>query len=112
MYKSFYGLTEYPFSVTADPSFFFSSKHHAEAYSHLLYGIQQRKGILVITGEIGTGKTTLCRTLLSSLDNTVKTAFILYPNFSEVQLLQLIVKDLGINTKQRNKAGLVNALNE
>lgn len=112
MYKKFYGLTENPFNMTADPAFFFSSRHHAEAFSHLIYGIQQRKGIIVITGEIGTGKTTLCRTLLNHLDTKTKTAFILYPNFSEIQLLQLIVKDLGILTKQRNKAALVSALNE
>ncbi|MBI5415307.1 MAG: ATPase, partial [Candidatus Omnitrophica bacterium] len=64
MYKEFYHLRENPFNVTSDPDFFFSSAHHLEAFSHLLYGIQQRKGIIVITGEIGTGKTTLCRMLL------------------------------------------------
>ncbi len=111
MYKEFFNLQENPFSVTADPSFFFSSVHHSEAFSHLVYGIKHRKGILVITGEIGTGKTTLCRTLLNSLDQDTKTAFILYPNFSEVQLLQLIVKDLGITARQKNKAALIEALN-
>ena len=112
MYKAFYGLKEYPFNVTADPSFYFSSTHHAEAFSHLIYGIENRKGILVITGEIGTGKTTLCRTLLNRLDQKTKTAFILYPNFSELQLLQLIIRDLGIEMKAKNKAALINALNE
>lgn len=112
MYKQFYGLKENPFNVTSDPAFFFSSTHHREAFSHLIYGVQQRKGILIITGEIGTGKTTLCRTLLNSLDNKTKTAFILYPNFSELQLLQLIIKDLGIVTQQKNKAALINRLNE
>ena len=112
MYKNFYGLKEYPFNVTSDPSFFFSSTHHSEAFSHLIYGIQQRKGILVITGEIGTGKTTLCRALLNQLDNATRTALILYPNFSELQLLQLIVKDLGIETPARNKAALIGRLND
>ncbi len=111
MYKAFYELKELPFNVTSDPSFFFSSARHSEAFSHLIFGIEQRKGILVITGEIGTGKTTLCRTLLSRLDQKTKTAFILNPNFSEVQLLQLIVRDLGIQTASKNKAALVDSLN-
>lgn len=112
MYKEFYGLKENPFNITSDPAFFYSSAKHSEAFSHLIYGIQQRKGILVITGEIGTGKTTLCRTLLNNLDKNTKTAFILYPNFSELQLLQLIVKDLGIVPGRQNKASLVDAINQ
>ncbi len=103
MYETFYGLKEKPFNVTSDPSFFFQSRKHKEAFSHLIYGIRERKGILLITGEIGTGKTTLCRALLNSLDKKTKTAFILNPNFSETQLLQLIVEDLGIIPKNRTK---------
>ena len=103
MYREYYHLKENPFNMTADPEFFFSSRHHEEAFSHLVYGIHQRKGILVITGEIGTGKTTLCRTLLNRLDKNIKTALILNPNFSEIQLLKLIVRDLGIEGKLRNK---------
>ena len=61
MYKQFYHLKEDPFNITSDPSFFFPSKRHEEAFVHLMYGIENRKGIIVITGEIGTGKTTLCR---------------------------------------------------
>src|SRR5512135_3329107 len=112
MYNDFYNFKESPFNVTSDPEFFFASSRHSEAFSHLVYGIQHRTGILVITGEIGTGKTTLCRTLLTRLDPSVKTALILNPNFSETQLLQLIVKDLGITGKFKNKLELVNALNE
>ncbi len=111
MYKEFYHLRESPFNVTSDPDFFFSSAHHIEAFSHLFYGIQQRKGIIVITGEIGTGKTTLCRMLLNKLDKNVKTALILNPNFSAVQLLQIILNDLGIEGDLKNKFALVNALN-
>ncbi len=111
MYKEFYALKENPFSVTSDPGFFFSSSHHQEAYSHLVYGIQQRKGIMIMTGEIGTGKTTICRALLSHLDPTIKTAFILNPYFSETQLLQLIVKDFGIRGSLKNKLALIDALN-
>ena len=112
MYNQFYELKESPFNVTSDPAFFYSSSRHSEAFSHLVYGIQQRKGILVITGEIGTGKTTLCRTLLNNLDHKTRTAFILHPNFSEIQLLQLIVKDLGITPKAQNKAALISGLND
>jgi len=97
--------------MTADPEFFFASRHHEEAFSHLVYGIHQRKGILVVTGEIGTGKTTLCRTLLNRLDSNIKTALILNPNFSEIQLLKIIVKDLGIEGKLTNKLDIVDALN-
>jgi len=112
MYNEFYNFREDPFNVTSDPDFFFSSKNHTEAFSHLLYGITQRKGIIVVTGEIGTGKTTLCRTLLNNLDQKIKTAFILNPRFSDLQLLQMIVADLGISGEFKNKFALINALNE
>ena len=112
MYNEYYNFRENPFNVTSDPEFFFSSFHHTEAFSHLIYGIKQRKGILVLTGEIGTGKTTLCRTLLNRLDKNTKTALILNPKFSDVQLLKLIIKDLGIEGDYRNKFALINALNE
>ena len=112
MYKVFYELNEYPFNITSDPAFFFASKRHSEAFSHLIYGIEQRKGIITITGEIGTGKTTLCRTLINQLDQDIKTALILQPNFSELQLLQLIIHDLGIEGRLKNKYNLVLALND
>lgn len=116
MYEKFYRLKENPFNVTSDPVFFFSSSNHTDALSHLTYGIKQRKGILLITGEVGTGKTTLCRTLLrryrSHLENNIKTALILNPSFSDQQLLQLILKDFGIQGNFENKFDLINALNE
>lgn len=111
MYKAFFGFKENPFNVTCDPDFFFPSAHHEEAFAHLIFGIQQRKGILVITGEIGTGKTTLCQTLISRLDQKIKTALILNPYFSETQLLRLIVTDLGIKGNFKNKLDLIQALN-
>lgn len=113
MYCQFYGLKERPFNVTSDPAFFFLSKKHKEALSHLLYGVSQRKGIIVLTGEIGTGKTTLCRFFLNQLDTNTKTAFILNPYFSDIQLLEAIVKDFGINIKPKNNSrlGLVWELN-
>ncbi len=112
MYNTFYNLKENPFNMTADPAFFYLSSRHAEAFSHLVYGIEQRKGILVITGEVGTGKTTLCKTLLTKLDTKTKTALILNPNFSDLQLLKLIVNDLGINGNFKNKFDIINTLND
>lgn len=112
MYHDYYQLRENPFNVTADPDFFFSSQCHREAISNLIYGIEQRKGILVMTGEIGTGKTTLCRKLLKQSDKKIKFALVLNPKCSELQLLQMINHDLGIQTKKPNKFGLVYVLNE
>ena len=111
MYCQYYGLKERPFNVTSDPAFFFSSKKHLEAISHLLYGVSQRKGIIVLTGEIGTGKTTICRFFLNQVSKNVKTAFILNPNFSEVQLLESIIKDFGITPKNKTKLNMVWELN-
>lgn len=112
MYCHFYELRERPFNVTADPAFFFSSRKHKEALAHLLYGVSQRKGIIVLTGEIGTGKTTLCRFFLNQLSKNVKTAFILNPSFSELQLLEAIVNDFGINAKGASRLRLVWKLNK
>ncbi len=111
MYKQFYGFKENAFNITSDPEFYFESSSHKEAYSHLLYGITSRKGIICLTGEVGTGKTTLCRILLNTINERIRTAFILNPDFSQLQLLQLITKDLGIPVKS-NKLDLINALNE
>jgi general secretion pathway protein A len=111
MYLKFYKLKEKPFSVTADPNFLYLSKKHQEAISHMQYGIQERMGFLEITGEIGTGKTTLCKALLNTLDEHTKTAFILNSNLSEIQLLQAIVEDFGIQLKNKNKITMLNELN-
>ncbi len=114
MYKAFYGFKENAFNITSDPAFYFESNQHKEAYAHLLYGIKHRKGIISMTGEVGTGKTTLCRILLNQIDARIKTAFILNPNFSQIQLLQLITKDLGLPfpSKKNNKLELINVLNQ
>lgn len=111
MYCSFYALKERPFNVTSDPSFFFSSLKHKEALSHLYYGVTQRKGIIVLTGEIGTGKTTLCRFFLSQLGKNVKTALILNPHFSEIQLLEAIIKDFGIASSNKTRLSFISELN-
>lgn len=112
MYTQFYGLKEKPFNLTPDPTFFFSSKRHREAISCLLYGINQRVGFLQITGEIGTGKTTLCRALLSKLDPKTKTAIVLNPNLPATQLLEAIVQDFGITVEKKTKLSIISSLNE
>ena len=113
MYDAFYNLKQKPFSVTSNPSFLFLSKSHKEALAHLIYGIKERVGFMEITGEVGTGKTTLCRALLNQLDKKTKTAFIFNSNVSEMQLMQTILEDLGISLdkKNRNKGALFSELN-
>ena len=112
MYLDFFGLREKPFTVTSDPSFLYLSKKHREALSHMVYGIRERKGFIEITGEIGTGKTTLCKALLRHLDMTTRTALILNSNLSELQLLQAVVQDFGLNPMRTNRLGLFNQLNQ
>ena len=112
MYKKFYGLNEKPFNVTSDPNFLFLSKRHQEAFSHLIYGIEERKGFLEITGEIGTGKTTLCRALLNRLNGNVKTAYIFNPNLSGLQLLRVIIEDFGLKVEKNDKTSLYRQLNK
>lgn len=113
MYLEYLGLGEKPFSITADPSFLYLSRKHREALSHMVYGIRERKGFIEITGEIGTGKTTLCKALLRQLDPETKTALILQPQLSEIQLLQSIVQDFGLNPMSgNNRLGLFNQLNQ
>lgn len=111
MYESFFGLKESPFNVTPDPRFIYFSRHHSEALSTLLYGVDSRRGFIEITGEIGAGKTTLCRTLLKKLEGRAHTAFIFNPKLSEFELLQSIVEDLGITPKGRRRKDYFDALN-
>ena len=112
MYEDFFALTQKPFSITSNPSFLFLSHRHREALAHLTYGIKERLGFIEITGEVGTGKTTLCRALLNQLDERTKTAFIFNSSLSGSQLMQTIVDDLGIKTTQRSKGGLFSELNK
>ncbi len=111
MYETYFALTQKPFSITSNPSFLFLSKRHREALAHLTYGIRERVGFIEITGEVGTGKTTICRALLNQLDDKTKTAFIFNSNLSESLLMQTIVEDFGIKTTQRGKGALFSVLN-
>jgi len=111
MYCSFYGITEKPFSITPDPKFLYLGKTHKEAFAHLLYGIRERGGFIVVTGEIGAGKTTLCRGLLSHLDEDTLVAFIFNPTLSALELLKSINEDFGIPSKGTTKKELIDELN-
>lgn len=111
MYKEFFGLKEKPFNVTSDPNFLFLSRVHREAFSHILYGIKERKGFLEITGEVGAGKTTICRALINQLDKNTKSAFVFNSTLPELQLLQAILEDFGIDVVKKNKVYLLKQLN-
>lgn len=112
MYRKFYNIKEKPFNVTSDPNFLFLSRKHKEALSHLIYGIEERKGFLEITGGIGTGKTTLCRALLNRLDSNTKTAFVYNPDLSQLQLLQTIIEDFGLSVDKKSKMHIFKQLNK
>lgn len=96
MYLEYYGLRELPFNITPDPKFLYLSPAHQEALQHLRFGIHERKGFIVLTGEVGCGKTTLCRKLLEELNHDkYETALILNPRLNEEQLLKAVLTELG-----------------
>lgn len=113
MYTSFFGLNENPFNLTPDPRFLFLSPSHKEALSHLLYGINERKGFIAITGGIGTGKTTLCRALLSHLGSSTKSALIFNSFISDTDLLKTIIQEFAIemDPAKAGKKDYIDALN-
>jgi general secretion pathway protein A len=112
MYNSYFGFLESPFSVTPDPRFFYTNPVYLETYAALRYGIEAKKGFIVVTGEVGTGKTTLLRRLLRNFEATVHSVFIFntYVNFSE--LLQVTLRDLGLAAKEASKVTMLEALND
>jgi general secretion pathway protein A len=120
MYESYYGVAEKPFSLTPDPKYLFRSESHANAFELLQYAIVRREGFAVITGAIGTGKTTLCRALHEKVDRKTLTALLLDPFLSEEDLLCEILQDLGVMsrgeerlvTRQPSKQELVNTLHD
>ncbi len=106
MYLEFFGFSEKPFSITPDTHFMFLGKQHELALSSITFNIKERSGFSLLTGEVGAGKTTLARSLLERLDDSVKTALIINPLLSVPELLRSITKDFGIpvrvNTPQKN----------
>ena len=103
MYRKFYGLREKPFEITPDPRFLYLSENHKEALAYLTYAVRERKGFTVITGEVGTGKTTLVQTLLSRLDGNTRTAYLFNPKLGSTDFLHYICEDLGIKGQKRSK---------
>jgi general secretion pathway protein A len=105
MYEDYYGFVEKPFSLTPDPKYLYKSESHANAFELLQYAIRRREGFMVVTGDIGTGKTTLCRAVLERLDRKTFTALILNPFLAEDDLLRIILQDFGVVSRDEMRRG-------
>ncbi|HTL17418.1 MAG TPA: AAA family ATPase [Patescibacteria group bacterium] len=113
MYLDYYGLTEPPFDITPNPRFLFYSARHREAYNHLLYGLRERKGFVQLTGEVGAGKTTLCRAMLEQLDpQHYATALILNPVMSADELIKAIAIEFGLPVSGLDRLDTISVINE
>jgi len=111
MYEKFFNLTENPFNMTPDSKYFYPSEEHQEALDRISYAINQRKGFVVITGEIGSGKTTVCRTLLNRLDANTDVALILNTHITCKELITNILDEFGVEYKNGPKSKMINKLN-
>ena len=107
MYKEYFGLKENPFSIAPDPRYFYMSKGHGEALAHLVYGTNTDGGFILLTGEVGTGKTTVCRCLLDHLPENSEVAFILNPKLTVEELLATICDEFGISYPEGNTSNKV-----
>ena len=105
MHEDYYGFVEKPFSLTPDPKYLYKSASHANAFDLLQYAIRRREGFVVVTGDIGTGKTTLCRAFMDQLDRRTFTALVLNPFITEEDLLRLILQDFGVVSREEIKRG-------
>lgn len=113
MYLEYYGLSESPFNITPDPRFLFFSPTHRDAMQHLKYGVEAKKGFIVLIGEVGCGKTTLCRQFLNELhEANVETALILNPRITETELLRTILQELGHPSTNQSANDLVNEVSQ
>jgi general secretion pathway protein A len=112
VYLDYYGLSEPPFDITPNPRFLFYSAKHREAYNHLLYGIRERKGFVQLTGEVGAGKTTLCRALLEALDEHYATALILNPVMSAEELVKAIALEFGLPVHGLDRLDTLSVINQ
>jgi len=112
VYLQYYGLTEPPFDITPNPRFLFYSAKHREAFNHLLYGIRERKGFVQLTGEVGAGKTTLCRAILEQLDGRYATALILNPVMSADELMKAIAIEFGLPVNGLDRLDTLGVINQ
>jgi general secretion pathway protein A len=112
VYLEYYHLTEPPFTITPNPRFLFYSPKHREAFNHLLYGIRERKGFVQFTGEVGAGKTTLCRALLDQLGPNYSTALILNPIFDADQLVKAVAMEFGLEVRGMDRVEIVATIND
>ena len=114
MYKEYFGLKENPFSIAPDPHYFYMSEGHREALAHLVYGINSDGGFILLTGEVGTGKTTVCRCLFDHLPKNAEIAFILNPKLTVEELLASICDEFGISYPAGNRSNkvFVSAIND
>ena len=111
MYRTFYGLIRPPFEMTPDPGFLYLGDTHREGLATLVYGVRSRKGFVMLTGEVGTGKTTLLHALLAQLDASTDSAYIFNPCVEPLDFFQMLSDDLGIEETCNNKAEYLLALN-
>lgn len=111
MYERFFGLLEAPFRLTPDPRFLFMSPKHADALAHLRLGLEESSGFVCITGDIGTGKTTILRSFLQSLGENVSTAYVFNPALTPLELLQRINGEFGLPSRSMSRTKLTDALN-
>ncbi|HWN05780.1 MAG TPA: AAA family ATPase, partial [Steroidobacteraceae bacterium] len=109
MYTSFFGLNEKPFAITPDPRYLYLSERHTEALAHLAYGISEAGGFIQLTGEVGTGKTTVLRSLLQQLPSHCDVALILNPRVTPAEFLLAICDELHVQVPE-GSAGSVKAL--
>lgn len=113
MYEKFYGFTQNPFRMSPDPAFYYATARHNEALANLTYGVLMQKGFIVLTGEVGTGKTLLVRCLLDTLYRSrVAHAYILNPLLSSDDLLRMILTDFGIREVKRTRGEMLQQFNE
>ncbi|MBI5184493.1 MAG: AAA family ATPase [Nitrospinae bacterium] len=111
-YDQYFGFKESPFNLTPDTKYFYLSAKHKEALAHLFFGLQEQKGFVVITGEVGTGKTMLCRSFLAQLDASVKVAYLFNPCLSDLEILQSINAEFGLPSESQSKKELLGEFNQ
>src|SRR3979411_704041 len=113
MYNAFFGFTEAPFSLSPDPAFLYRSEQHEEALSNLIYGVQARKGFIVLTGEVGTGKTTMLECLRDYLyEQSIEFAFLFNSRLTSQQFFEMLSYDFDLRCDKSSKTEVLMALNQ